>query len=45
MFTFFISFPILLFFIEDNYSKDDAISDMKAKYPFESFNQQTSHSS
>ena len=45
MFTFFISFPILLFFIEDNYSKDDAISDMKAKYPFESFNQQTPHSS
>lgn len=41
MFIFFISY----LFIENNYSKDDAISDMKAKYPFVSFNQQTSHSS
>ena len=42
MFTFILSLSLFLFIISYNYGKDDAISDMKVKYPFENFNQQTS---
>ena len=42
LFTVIISISLLFFIIAYNYSKDDAINDMKVKYPFDSFNQQTS---
>ena len=42
LFTVIISISLLFFIIAYNYSKDDAINDMKVKYPFDSFNQQIS---